>query len=210
MKRTKFIMLALVVALVLMGAGYAAWTQVFTINSTVSTGELSVSVAETHVVEVLNADGITYSPATSTNSPDLNLGVTLSPPANNSSSLTYTFSKIYPGTRLTSTITFTNDGSMETKTAYNDALGSITNYGNQLCTDLEIKVDGAVVSHGLSADEMKHNIANAIATAIGNIPVGEHKDIIITQELPIGSTNGTENLTMGWVASLSFEQYNKQ
>ncbi|QUH25267.1 hypothetical protein [Serpentinicella alkaliphila] len=42
MKKTKFIAMALVVAVMMMGAGYAFWTDQLTITSTVSTGEFRV------------------------------------------------------------------------------------------------------------------------------------------------------------------------
>lgn len=42
MKKTKFIAIVLVVAVMLMGAGYAAWNETVTINNTVATGELKV------------------------------------------------------------------------------------------------------------------------------------------------------------------------
>lgn len=42
MKKTKMIALVLVVAMMLMGAGYAYWSDTLTINNTVSTGELKV------------------------------------------------------------------------------------------------------------------------------------------------------------------------
>ena len=37
--------LVLVVAVVLMGAGYAAWTDTFRVDSTIETGELSVELS---------------------------------------------------------------------------------------------------------------------------------------------------------------------
>ncbi len=42
MKKTRFIALALVVAIMLMGAGYAAWTDTMEIKTTVKTGHLDV------------------------------------------------------------------------------------------------------------------------------------------------------------------------
>ncbi|SDJ94625.1 hypothetical protein [Natronincola ferrireducens] len=42
MKKTRFIALALIVAVALMGAGYAAWTDSIEINTTVNTGQLDV------------------------------------------------------------------------------------------------------------------------------------------------------------------------
>jgi len=46
MKKTKLLSLALVIAIALMGAGYAYWTDTLTINNTVSTGELNVEFIE--------------------------------------------------------------------------------------------------------------------------------------------------------------------
>jgi hypothetical protein len=46
MKKSRLIALTLVVALMLMGTAYAAWTQTINVNSTVSTGELEVSIMD--------------------------------------------------------------------------------------------------------------------------------------------------------------------
>lgn len=46
MKRTKFLALALVVAVMLMGAGYAYWQEELTITNTVDTGDLNVIFQE--------------------------------------------------------------------------------------------------------------------------------------------------------------------
>ncbi|ABR46720.1 hypothetical protein Amet_0493 [Alkaliphilus metalliredigens QYMF] len=56
MKRTKFLALALVVALMMMGAGYAYWTQDLTIQNTVNTGELDVQFTELE----LDVEGAAY------------------------------------------------------------------------------------------------------------------------------------------------------
>lgn len=46
MKKTRILAGALIAAVMLVGAGYAAWTDKLTINSTVSTGELNVKFTE--------------------------------------------------------------------------------------------------------------------------------------------------------------------
>lgn len=46
MKKSKLIALTLVIAIMLMGAGYAAWQETLTINSTVSTGELNMQFVD--------------------------------------------------------------------------------------------------------------------------------------------------------------------
>lgn len=48
MKKTRFIALALVVAIMLMGAGYAAWTDNFKVTSTVSTGNLDIQITQAY------------------------------------------------------------------------------------------------------------------------------------------------------------------
>lgn len=45
MKKTRFLVLVLVVAVMMMGAGYAWWNQTLTVNATVSTGHLDVAFA---------------------------------------------------------------------------------------------------------------------------------------------------------------------
>lgn len=45
MKGSKFIALALAAGITLMGAGYAAWNETATINHTVSTGELDITLS---------------------------------------------------------------------------------------------------------------------------------------------------------------------
>ena len=57
MKRTRFTLLAVVVALALMGAGYAAWTQAFNLGGNVSTGELFIKITEDHEYVVLDENG---------------------------------------------------------------------------------------------------------------------------------------------------------
>ncbi|AKL94403.1 hypothetical protein CACET_c08950 [Clostridium aceticum] len=46
MKKTKFIALVLVVAIGLMGAGYAAWTESFTVNNSMSSGQLKIELSK--------------------------------------------------------------------------------------------------------------------------------------------------------------------
>lgn len=46
MRKPRLLVLALAVAVMLMGAGYAAWTDKITINNTVSTGEMKVQLSE--------------------------------------------------------------------------------------------------------------------------------------------------------------------
>ncbi|NLX64482.1 MAG: hypothetical protein GX022_06905 [Clostridiaceae bacterium] len=56
MKKTRFLVLVLVVSIMLIGAGYAYWNETLTINNTVSTGKLDVKFAGDPIV-VLSDEG---------------------------------------------------------------------------------------------------------------------------------------------------------
>ena len=49
MRKYKFIALALVLAVMLMGAGYAYWTETLTISNTVTTGDMDVVFAPANI-----------------------------------------------------------------------------------------------------------------------------------------------------------------
>lgn len=62
MKKTRILALAVVVAVMLMGAGYAAWTDRLTISNTVGTGELNVKFTEASLQGV-EADTVYIQPS---------------------------------------------------------------------------------------------------------------------------------------------------
>ncbi len=216
MKRAKFAMLAVVVALILVGAGYAAWTQVFTINSTVSTGELFVQVVNTeNNYEVLDAEGNVISEGgLNTGNDYLDLKVSSASTGEGTSretltELTFNLSKMYPGVRETSKISFKNLGTLKTVTTYKDAAVSPA-AGNALWENLVIRVNGAAVNNGSSAGDKLNNFAEAVRSAIGNLEPNELKTVTIEIELPYESENNTENLSVKWTVPLTFTQYNIQ
>ena len=123
MKRTKFIMLAVVVTLALMGAGYAAWTQMFRLESNVSTGELFVKINNSsNYYEVLDADGEVVSKEnldTQNDYLDLSVDSTVEGEGTDRETLTqlvFNLNKLYPGVRVTSVITFENLGTLKVVT----------------------------------------------------------------------------------------------
>jgi hypothetical protein len=237
MKRTKFILLALVVALILMGAGYAAWTQTFTINSTVQAGELFVKVSNADADNKLYVDraqtgyqlvGVNDNPymnkdtgnndaadlvkVTQSNKTSGNGTVTLS-------DVTYNFSKIYPGTKLESTIHFENIGTMPVNTACTIS----GNSGADIWKNIKITISGgalqtAVVVDGASAasyDAMKDSIKTALTSAVGNLNPSTNgslvRNVTIVQEFPkaADSNNEAQNESMNWNAVFTFSQYNQ-
>ncbi len=109
MKKTKFLALVLVVAIMLMGAGYAAWTDLLQVNSTVKTGYLDVdftvvnSKTSSEWVKVtenytraLDEDGEDY-------------------PQGSWDEVKLTIQDIYPGAWVEETVTFENRGTMPVK-----------------------------------------------------------------------------------------------
>lgn len=204
MKRTRLIMMVVVAALVLMGAGYAAWTQTFTIDSTVETGELFVKVEEkSNTIEVNGEaveDGEDYLDfATSSQTEEGKDGKTTL------TTLTFNLSGMYPGVKQTSVITFTNLGTLRTVTE----LGTprINSGGNALLSQLVITVDGEPVDN---AGNKLENLAEAIRSAVGDLEPNESKTVTIVQELPIASGDETEGLKLTWTVPLTFQQYTAQ
>lgn len=105
MKRTRILALVLAVAVMMMGAGYAAWTDTLTITHTVSTGELDVMFGDGTVDFQADNDGVAEGTGfVTTDANDVN-----------SSTATVTLSNLYPGAVATVTIPVENIGSIPAK-----------------------------------------------------------------------------------------------
>ncbi|WP_418790603.1 SipW-dependent-type signal peptide-containing protein [Phosphitispora sp. TUW77] len=102
MKKSRFLVLALVVAIMMMGAGYAAWTETVTINNTVETGNLSVALADGTVVVNDTLTNRTAEAVLDTSAVDDNV-------------VNVTVTNLYPGAVATVTVPVTNDGSIPVK-----------------------------------------------------------------------------------------------
>jgi len=206
MRRTKFILLALVAALVLMGAAYAAWTQSFVINSTVETGELFVKVENTeNKVMVVDGSG-EYK---ETRDGGLNLSNLVTSTSENSAdgskntltTISYNVGNVYPGTKIISKFSFTNLGTINAVTsATNPAVSD-----NELWNQFVIRVNGVAVT-GDTANAKLANLRDAIRNAVGSLEISASKQVTIEQELPYDSTNAVENKKLEWSVSLTFTQ----
>ena len=118
MKRTKFLALVLVVAVMLMGAGYAYWTERITVNGTVSTGILDVDCE--------NEVGKTFSNTEGTVVDDKYSIATILPhiPAGGSTAnndddpaRTVTITNLYPDSRAVASFSLVNKSTMAVKMA---------------------------------------------------------------------------------------------
>lgn len=118
MKKTRFLILALVVAVMLVGAGYAWWSESVQISSTVNTGYLDVDAQNpTAYTEFLSGNllgkdiylpdnnyskaGIAFVPSTDSQNDD--------------DSVTVTFSDMYPGSKGTAKFDIINNSTMGVK-----------------------------------------------------------------------------------------------
>lgn len=101
MKKTRFLVLALVAAVMMMGAGYAAWTEDVTISNNVQTGELSVALS--NGIAVVN-DDLTNREAT-----------VVADLADEANSAQVKVTNLYPGAHVDVTVPVTNDGTIPVK-----------------------------------------------------------------------------------------------
>jgi len=236
MQRTKFFLLVLVAALILMGAGYAAWTQTFTINSTVTTGELFVQVSDEGITSVkvdddgdsTTAGGGDYEvTVTAENDETYYLddrlptvattpGVASGDGTTTLSDITYTIPHLYPGIQVTSEIDFQNLGTIGTGTAAGTAtVTANSDMWDQLVIKVGVGEEALTLVTPGGGESKIDAVARVIAAKVGELePGAAAKTITIVQELPFDSgtdTNASENETdITWSVQLTFEQFNAQ
>ncbi|MGI6707434.1 MAG: hypothetical protein ACOX6S_14805 [Clostridia bacterium] len=213
MKNTRLVLVVVVAALVLMGAGYAAWTQTFSIQSTVSTGELFVKVSEgEHKVEIENVDGeiapgetenfLEFSELHTETTTDKSGDITTL------TELKFTLEGMYPGVKQTSVLKFQNLGTLKTVTELN---GSPSYEGDITLLDkLDIRVNEGSLISGNGAEKL-NNLAEAIRAAVGELDLEDLKTVTVVIELPLKENetdNSAEGLSLTWEIPLIFEQYN--
>lgn len=75
MKKAKTLAIILVVAMMLMGAGYAVWTDSVTITGDVSTGELDVLIVDAKETELVNANSSVINGITENGSKEIIINV---------------------------------------------------------------------------------------------------------------------------------------
>lgn len=129
MKRTKFIALALVVSLMLMGAGYAGWTDVFNATTTIDTGKLEVTLVDysdpymdvflvdegnvNNQGKLIGGAGNWYERIDTAHNEFYNLKCSAIP-APKEKKITFTFENIFPGVMTGSSFELANTGTVPT------------------------------------------------------------------------------------------------
>ena len=205
MKRTRFTLLAVVVALALMGAGYAAWTQAFNLGGNVSTGELFIKITEDHEYVVLDENG---EPAAADAADDPGFDVETETDGEGDretiTELTFNLSNMYPGTRISSTISFENLGSIKAVAS----VGEVDYPADYTLWDaLDITVGGSTIEG--SGQVKFDNFKNAIIGYVEELDTESSAvSVEIVFELPYDSDDTTENLSLTWTIPIVFGQQN--
>ena len=206
MKRTRFTLLAVVVALALMGAGYAAWTQAFNLGGNVSTGELFIKITEDHEYVVLDENG---EPADAADDPGFDVETETDGEGDRETitELTFNLSNMYPGTRISSTISFENLGSIKAVASVGE-VDYPTDY--TLWDALDITVGGSTIedSGQVKFDNFKDAIIGYVKELDPESSAVSAVSVEIVFELPYGSDDTTENLSLTWTIPIVFGQQN--
>ena len=133
MKKTKYLAMVLVVAIMMMGAGYAAWTDQITVNNSLSTGEFKVDLDTVFSrVQVLNKGGDVMAhndprhTATSKTIPNL---------AENT--VSFEFENLYPGTKTFSQWYAVNNGNITATVDSVDVVVTTLNNGGDGVNTIE-------------------------------------------------------------------------
>jgi predicted ribosomally synthesized peptide with SipW-like signal peptide len=208
MKKGRVIASSLAVALMLSGAGYAAWTDSLTINNTVSTGEFNVR---------FNAASITkseYMTATTTNTFD-----------HNSKTLDVVVGNLYPGASANLKATFINDGTIPAQlssliVADDTTINVPTGKTRLLLANADkIKVVGTTVVTGSPTQSGTYNIntnlkdlQSALAAVLPRLEENGTVSFDLTLSLPADEVTGDqlENQFVAFKVTIDSKQHNVQ
>lgn len=130
MRKHKILIVALALAVMCTGAGYAYWTQSLTINNTVSTGNLDVAF-----IDPTEVDWETNNYLWDCHSNHVTVGAII---AGNGQSLDFTVENFYPGAGASLNFVVQNTGSVAAKIT--DITGTITK-NTELCNAFDFKFD---------------------------------------------------------------------
>ena len=168
MKNKKFITAVLVLSMMLMGAGYAAWTQDFTVTANVNTGELDIALSTDGEVVISTVIG----DDTEATIDELYAeGEVEVDETEDAYAATATLYDMYPGAIADFDIVVTNTGTVGIQ---------LDNIGDA------VEVDDAVLG--------TYTITAVIDDASSDIAVGETETVHYTVEFVDGENDDSENL----------------
>ncbi|MFZ5352000.1 MAG: SipW-dependent-type signal peptide-containing protein [Bacillota bacterium] len=215
MKKTRFIAAVLCVAIVLMGAGYAAWTDQLVINNTVKTGNLDVSFNEEYCYTQVYIGDEDYITATMETSPKV---------------LDVTIDNMYPGTEVCVNSNMSNFGTIPAK--FDKATVTIDPESTQALVDaIEIPwlyyyiydENGDYVDSGSQSftGVTLTNLESKINTMLAGVQLEPGHNIVLTGEpgdtmnkhfdilLPSTAGDDTESGNVSFSITLDWKQFNQ-
>jgi predicted ribosomally synthesized peptide with SipW-like signal peptide len=191
MKKGKLIALALAVGITSMGAGYAAWTDTVTIQSTVNTGKL-----ELHLGSFTPSTGVTF------NSDNADVAKVLNTSSSNADTATINLDNLYPGATAEFSINIVNDSTIPVK------------FANEPC-----KITGDLFAADYVNITAKMTYANGTTSVIKNlttdtlkelqIPTGQDMKIDFKVEVKVTAPDAAEEKGLKFEFSPLFKQFNQ-
>jgi predicted ribosomally synthesized peptide with SipW-like signal peptide len=191
MKRTKVLALVLAVAVMLMGAGYAAWTDKLEVNTTIDTGELSVRFIHDNAIDdywasprmyYLSKNAPGYEQAWNSANPNDLLSGTVQ---YSEKAMTFTFHNLYPGTRAAGLYMIENNGTIPAVIQNVDVTIETTNAGPdgvaQVADKMVVNQSFVKVLRGGAVIE-SHNINGISLAQLGSTLEGYLKGVRLQPE----------------------------
>lgn len=229
MKKTKFVAIVLVIAVVLMGAGYAYWTDSVQINNNVTTGNFDMifNYPIPGVDSAHNYDNISWADYVN-NGQAGESGISIT---NNDKKLNFVFTNYYPGAGATMKFNIVNNGTVPAKLENlefknkvdNDSIGGKLEYtiskmqlkGPNGTTDIPntpvTYTTLAAFEAGLEdlLDDVTIGVGEYIQINGGNNSPNSPNGYDIT--LPLGTTvdHSTENATISFDIEMTWKQWNQ-
>lgn len=119
MKKTRIMAIALAVAVALMGAGYAVWTQDFIITGTVNTGQLKLDISETSGSPNIHfqywnghIDKLDWDPVDAADIVKYNIKDQAKAVITDGRVITFSYGNMFPGLEAYQEFTITNNGTV--------------------------------------------------------------------------------------------------
>lgn len=172
-KKKNFVIIALFVAIVAMGVGYAALTQVLTINGTASVGDAKWQVEITDIKE--------NSMVGATTKGDLSYDAT---------SATFAVDLAYPGATATYDITVANNGTID---AALESISGLETANTAAPVQIQYEVLGVTAGDKLAAKS-----GDSVDTQVVQVKVTWVADEANKDQIPAGTTSKTATITLNY------------
>ncbi|MDO6354987.1 SipW-dependent-type signal peptide-containing protein [Caloramator sp. CAR-1] len=189
MKKSRFFALILAVAVMLMGAGYAYWTDSVTFSNTVKTGQVELAFDKNDSGSLVFQEG--------------NQGVATGSAEVSADSATITVNNLYPGASTSKSLTIVNDSTIPVK-----LIGLSFIPSKEGIVDGELIVN-AVVKVG-ETKVWEGSLVNGLNFTNQNVIVPAETDVTIDLSISMPTTaTASESKTFSFTVSPQFLQFNQ-